>query len=106
MTDEEISRATLHAILAAGVDYVLGGGFAVIAHTFPRTTRTQHPRRARHSNRPRTFGTLVCATRNAGTVGGSASVHSAGPVEKPKIAVISALLIVRPRVQHACWRLQ
>ncbi len=38
MTDEEISRATLHAIMAAGVDYVLVGGFAVIAHTFPRTT--------------------------------------------------------------------
>jgi len=38
MTDQEISRATLHAILAAGVDYVLVGGLAVIAHTFPRTT--------------------------------------------------------------------
>lgn len=38
MTDEEIARATLHAILAAGVDYVLVGGLAVIAHTFPRTT--------------------------------------------------------------------
>lgn len=38
MTDEEISRATLHAIIAAGVDYALVGGLAVIAHTFPRTT--------------------------------------------------------------------
>jgi hypothetical protein len=38
MTDEEISRAALHAIVAAGVDYVLVGGLAVIAHTFPRTT--------------------------------------------------------------------
>ena len=38
MTDDEISRAALGAILAAGVDYVLVGGLAVIAHTFPRTT--------------------------------------------------------------------
>ncbi len=37
MTVEEISRATLHAILVGGVDYVLVGGLAVIAHTFPRT---------------------------------------------------------------------
>jgi hypothetical protein len=38
MTDDEIARAALGAILAAGVDYVLVGGLAVIAHTFPRTT--------------------------------------------------------------------
>jgi hypothetical protein len=38
MTDAEISRAALEAILAAGVEYVLVGGLAVIAHTFPRTT--------------------------------------------------------------------
>ena len=38
MTDEEISRAALAAIRAAGIDYVLVGGLAVIAHTFPRTT--------------------------------------------------------------------
>ncbi len=38
MTDAEISRATLHAIIAGGVEYVLVGGLAVIAHTFPRTT--------------------------------------------------------------------
>lgn len=38
MTDNEISRAGLDAILASGVEYVLVGGLAVIAHTFPRTT--------------------------------------------------------------------
>lgn len=38
MTDHEISRAALEAILTAGVDYVLVGGLAVIAHTFARTT--------------------------------------------------------------------
>jgi hypothetical protein len=38
MTDEEIAGATLQAIVAGGVDYVLVGGLAVIAHTFPRTT--------------------------------------------------------------------
>lgn len=38
MTDAEISRAALEAIIAAGVEYVLVGGLAVIAHTFPRTT--------------------------------------------------------------------
>lgn len=38
MTDDEISRAALDAIRAAGLDYVLVGGLAVIAHTFPRTT--------------------------------------------------------------------
>ena len=38
MTDDEISRAALEAIVAAGVDYVLVGGLAVIAHTFARTT--------------------------------------------------------------------
>ena len=38
MTDEEIAKATLRAILAGGVNYVLVGGLAVIAHTFPRTT--------------------------------------------------------------------
>ena len=38
MTDNEISRAALEAILASGVEYVLVGGLAVIAHTFARTT--------------------------------------------------------------------
>ena len=38
MTDDAISRAALDAIVAAGVEYVLVGGLAVIAHTFPRTT--------------------------------------------------------------------
>src|SRR5258708_32404405 len=38
MTDEEISRTALAAIVEAGVDYVLGGALAVIAHTFPRAT--------------------------------------------------------------------
>lgn len=38
MTDEEISCAALAAIRAAGIDYVLVGGLAVIAHTFPRST--------------------------------------------------------------------
>ena len=38
MTDDEISRAALGAIRASGIDYVLVGGLAVIAHTFPRTT--------------------------------------------------------------------
>ena len=38
MTDDEISRAALHAILAADADYVMVGGLAVIAHTFPRST--------------------------------------------------------------------
>lgn len=38
MTDDEISRVALRAIVAANIDYVLVGGLAVIAHTFPRTT--------------------------------------------------------------------
>ena len=38
MTDDDISRAALGAIIAAQVDYVMVGGLAVIAHTFPRTT--------------------------------------------------------------------
>lgn len=38
MTDDEISRAASRAILASGIDYVLVGGLAVIAHTFSRTT--------------------------------------------------------------------
>ena len=38
MTDDEISRAALEAIVAAGVEYVLVGGLAVIAHTFARAT--------------------------------------------------------------------
>lgn len=38
MTAQEISRATLGAILAGGVDYVLVGGFAVNAYAFPRST--------------------------------------------------------------------
>lgn len=38
MTNQEIARAALDAIVAAEIDYVLVGGLAVIAHTFPRTT--------------------------------------------------------------------
>ena len=38
MTAQEISRATLAAILASGVDYVLVGGFAVNAYALPRST--------------------------------------------------------------------
>ena len=33
MTDDEIARAARGAILAAGIDYVMVGGLAVIAHT-------------------------------------------------------------------------
>jgi len=38
MTPQEIARATLEAIVASGVDYVLVGGFAVNVHAFPRAT--------------------------------------------------------------------
>jgi len=38
MNPDEISRATLDAILAAGVDYVLVGGVAVNMYAFPRST--------------------------------------------------------------------
>ena len=38
MTAQEISRATLAAILADGVDYVLVGGFAVNTYALPRST--------------------------------------------------------------------
>ena len=38
MNPDEISRATLEAILAAGVDYVLVGGVAVNMYAFPRST--------------------------------------------------------------------
>ena len=38
MTAQEISRATLEAILATGIDYVLVGGLAINMYAFPRST--------------------------------------------------------------------